>query len=129
MKHIVISLVLIALFSGSCHRNKTDLNQSSKVTAEMALEGVNNYCHAEYDWSQAEENPSMMYVAMGEETASEYKVVFRSYTGAFGNFSVDKASGKTRMVESVPALEVDSVVGTIDLFDYLGKDQDEKKQQ
>ena len=47
---------------------------------------------------------------------------FRSYTGALVNFYVDKASGKTRMVESVPALDVDTVVGTIDLLDYLDKE-------
>lgn len=87
----------------------------------MAYEGVNNYCHSEYDWSIAAENPSMMSVTMGEETETEYKVIFRSYTGALVNFYVDKSSGKTRMVESVPALDVDSVTGTIDLLDYLDK--------
>ena len=88
----------------------------------MAYEGVNNYCHSEYDWSIAEENPSIMYVTMGEETETEYQVIFRSYTGALVNFHVDKSSGKTRIVESVPALDVDSVVGTINLFDYIDKD-------
>lgn len=99
--------------------------QHPSVTAEMAYEGVNNYCHSEYDWSRAEENPDVMYVAMGDSTKSEYKVIFRSYTGAIVNFYVDKASGKTRMVESVPALDVDTVTGTIDLFDYLDKIQNE----
>lgn len=99
------------------------MTQHADVTAAMAYEGVNNYCHSQYDWSAAEDNPSMMYVTMGDSTDSEYKVIFRSYTGAFVNFYVDKASGKTRMVESVPALDVDSVTGTINLFDYLEKDQ------
>ena len=129
MKHIVIASVLITLFVCSCHKNKSDLGQPSNITAEMAFEGVSNYCHSEYDWSMAEENPSVMYVAMGDETDSEYKVVFRSYTGAFVKFYVDKASGMTRMVDSVPALGVDSAAGTINLLDYLGKDRDEKKQQ
>ena len=87
----------------------------------MAYEGVNNYCHREYDWSAAEENSTMMYVTMGDETETEYKVVFRSYTGALVNFYVDKASGTTRVVESVPTLGVDSLVATIDLSDYLEK--------
>ena len=123
MKYFVISSALIVLLLCSCNRNKTDLTQHADVTAAMAYEGVNNYCHSQYDWSRAEENPDVMYVAMGDSTESEYKVIFRSYTGAFVNFYVDKASGKTRMVESVPALDVDSVVGTINLFDYLEKDQ------
>lgn len=123
MKHIVITSVLMAILLCSCHRNKTDVMQSSNITAEMAYEAVNNYCHSEYDWSVAEENPSMMSVTMGEETESEYQVVFRSYTGALVYFYVDKASGTTRMVESVPALDVDSVVGTIDIKDYLQKEK------
>ena len=70
----------------------------------MAYEGVSNYCHSTYDWSVAEDNPSIMYVEMGEETDSAYQVVFRSYTGAFVYFYVDKTSGITKMVEFVPAL-------------------------
>ena len=62
----------------------------------------------------------MMSVTMGEETATEYQVVFRSYTGALVYFYVEKSTGTTRMVEHVPALDIDSVAGTIDLLDYLG---------
>ena len=68
----------------------------------MAYEGVSNYCHSTYDWRIAKENPSIMYVQMGEETDSAYQVVFRSYTGTFVNFYVDKTSGTTRMEEYVP---------------------------
>lgn len=121
MRSFIISSVLIALLLCSCHRNKAELARQAGITAEMAYEAVNNYCHSEYDWSIAEENPSMMSVTMGEETESEYKVIFRSYTGALVNFYVDKSNGMARMVESVPALDVDSVVGTIDIMDYLEK--------
>ena len=121
MKNIVTTFVLIALLFCSCHKNRTDVNQHAEITAEMAYEGVNNYCHSEYDWSVAEDNPSMMSVTMGDETDTEYQVIFRSYTGALVHFHVDKASGKTRMVESVPTLDIDTVTGTINLFDYLGK--------
>ena len=87
----------------------------------MAYEGVSNYCHSEYDWSISKENPSIMYVQMGEETDSTFQVVFRSYTGAFVNFYVDKASGTTRMEEYVPTLDVRNEAGTINLFDYIEK--------
>lgn len=123
MKHIVLSSAFVLLLFCSCHQNKTDLNQSSKITAEMAFEGVNNYCHSEYDWSIAEENPSIMHVTMGEETDSVYQVVFRSYTGALVNFYVDKTNGSTRIVEYVPTLDVENETGTIDLFDYLKKEE------
>ena len=61
----------------------------------------------------------MMYIQMGEETETEYQVVFRSYTGAFVHFFVDKISGTTKMVEKVPDLNVEADAGTINLFDYL----------
>ena len=87
----------------------------------MAYEGVSNYCHSAYDWSIAKENPSIMYVQMGEETDSAYQVVFRSYTGAFVNFYDDKISGTTRMEEYVHTLDVRNESGTINLFDNLEK--------
>ena len=115
MKHLVIIFVFLALLVSSCHSNTS----KGMITKEMAYEGVNNYCHNTYDWSIAEDNPSMMYVTMGEDTESEDKVVFRSYTGAFVYFYVDKTNGTTRMVEYVPTLDVESEAGTINLFDYL----------
>ena len=117
MKHIAFSFILTALLFCSCSNNTS----KSEITAEMAYEGVSNYCHSTYDWSIAEENPSIMYVEMGEETDSAYQVIFRSYTGAFVNFYVNKTSGTTRMEEYVPMLNVKNEAGTIDLFDYLEK--------
>ena len=118
MKHIGFLIVSIVLFFCSCGTNTT----KGEITAEMAYEGVSNYCHSAYDWSMAEENPSMMYVEMGEETETEYQVVFRSYTGAFVYFYVEKTSGTTRMVEYVPALDIKEEVGAIDIFEYLEKE-------
>lgn len=115
MKQIVFSFVLIILLLSSCMTTGTKGN----ITAEMAYEGVSNYCHSTYDWSVAESNPSIMNVEMGEETDSTYQVIFRSYTGAFVNFYVDKTNGTTRMEEYVPSLDVKSDAGTIELFDYL----------
>ena len=91
----------------------------NKLSAEKAYEGVNNYCHEQYDWSVAEENPDIMYVEMGEETDSEYQVVFRSYTGSFIYFYVDKSNGTTRLVDYVPTLNIEEEAGTINLYDYL----------
>ena len=110
-------IVLAALLLCSCGSSTT----KREITAEMAYEGVSNYCHSAYDWSVAEEEPSIMGVEMGEETDSTYQVVFRSYTGAMVFFSVDKASGTTIMEEYVPALDIRSEAGTIELLDYLGQ--------
>ena len=137
-KSNILPFVFIALLLCSCHNSKTNQannpdsqtemqdSQSTnpsvgKITAEMAYEGVNNYCHKEYDWRIAEDNPDIMYIQMGEETETEYQVVFRSYTGAFVYFYVDKTSGTTKMVERVPNLGAEEESGTINLFDYIGK--------
>ena len=63
-----------------------------------------------------------MSIEMGEETDSTYLVVFRSYTGAFVNFYVNKTSGTTRVEEYVPVLDIKSESGTIELFDYLDQE-------
>lgn len=122
MKYFILTSVLMLLLSCTCSNDKAGKVQRSGITAEMALEGVSNYCHSEYDWSVAEDNPSIMSLTMGEETESEYQVVFRSYTGAYVYFYVDKKDGSTRMEEYVPALDIRSEAGTIDLFDYLKKE-------
>lgn len=128
MKNIVMMLMLVALLVCSCYRDKTNLTSSADITAEMAYEGINNYCHRAYDWSIAEGNPSIMYLKMeegdGEDQQSAdsiYRLTFRSYTGAFVYFYVNKKNGTTRMVEYVPTLDIKSEAGTIDLFDYLEK--------
>ena len=130
MKYIAFIFIFVALFLCSCNNIKVNDTLSSDVqsedtlrtiTKETAFEGVNNYCHREYDWSVAKDNPDIMYVQMGKETDSAYQVVFRSYTGAFVNFYVNKTSGTTKMVEKVPSLNVEEEAGTINLFDYLEK--------
>ena len=130
LKFIAFTFVFLVLFLCSCRNNKADVAQSSDaqtedtlrtITEDMAYEGVDNYCHSAYDWSVAKDNPDIMYLTMGEETDSTYQVVFRSYTGAFVHFYVNKTSGTTRMVEKVPSLNVEEEAGTIELFDYLEK--------
>ena len=130
MKYIAFIFIFVALLLCSCNNNKVNDTQSTDVqtedtlrtiTEEMAYEGVNNYCHKEYDWSIAKDNPDIMFVQIGEETDSAYQVVFRSYTGAFVHFYVDKTSGTTKIVEKVPNLNVEEEAGTINLFDYLEK--------
>ena len=96
-------------------------NDKGKITKEMAYNGINNYCHQNFDWSIAKENPDIMSMEMGEETDTEYQVTFRSYTGSLTYFYVNKSDGKTRIVEYVPALDIKEESGTISLFDYLDK--------
>ena len=100
--------------------NETNLKDSkSKLTKDMVYNGINNYCHQNFDWSIAKENPDIMYVEMGEETDTEYQVTFRSYTGSITYFYVNKSDGNTKIVEYVPVLDIKEESGTINIFDYI----------
>ena len=137
MKKLIIVIIIVALAVGAIfliynkkNENTNTLQQSenlstntseNSITKDMAYEGVNNYCHDAYDWSIAEDNPSIMYLEMGNETETEYQVKFRSYTGAFVYFYVNKANGTTRLIEYSPTLDIESEAGTIDISDYLNK--------
>ena len=80
MKKLICTIIAIMLMSAMLQgcgskAGRADNSPSSEtsgaevpqtgITAEMAYEGVNNYCHSHYDWSVAEENPDVMYVRMG----------------------------------------------------------------
>jgi len=125
MKKLVFALAFVLLMSAvlsSCQMKDETASQNSR-SAEMAFEGVNNYCHSEYDWDVAKDNPEIMYVEMGEETETEYQVVFRSYTGSFVYFYVNKSNGNTRLVEYVPTLDIEEDAGSINIYDYLKSDE------
>lgn len=121
MRKKVFLLLLASVALSSC--SQCNDKENRELTAEKAYEGVSNYCHSEYDWSVAKDNPSIMGVEKAEDMDSVYQVVFRSYTGASVYFYVNKASGATRMVERVPALRVESEAGTINVYDYLKKEK------
>ncbi len=54
MKKLITICLLATIFLCSCGFKGTKESQS-KITAEMAYEGVSNYCHSAYDWSVAKE--------------------------------------------------------------------------
>lgn len=95
-------------------------SDEGKITSDMAYEGVSNYCQSEYGFGEEGEHADLMTLEMGEETDTEYVVVFHSYTDALVNFYVNKETGTTRIVEYVPALDKEEEAGTIELSDYLG---------
>jgi hypothetical protein len=114
----VMALAMFVTLHG-CGTEAPKPSEDASITEETAYEGVYNYCRSAYDWSIAEENPDIMYLEMGEETETEYQVIFRSYTGTFVYFHVDKSSGTARLTECVPSLGIEEDAGSIDLYDYL----------
>ena len=129
---IIVLLFAIAMLMFSCNSvntsvdgskaiNVSNTSRQNEITKEMAYNGINNYCHKNFDWDIAKDNPDIMYVEMGEETDTEYQVTFRSYTGSFTYFYVNKSDGNTKIVEYVPVMNIKEETGTINLFDYLDK--------
>ena len=66
MRRIVFVSAIMLLLLAGC-RGGNSKTGTERLSAQMAVEGVSNYCHSEFDWSVAQENPSMMYVALGVE--------------------------------------------------------------
>lgn len=95
------------------------------VTDETVHEGISSYCRWELGLGTAE-GSSSAYLEMGEETETEFRMIFHSYTGTLTKFYVDKASGMVRMMEYVPALDKEEEAGTFSLFDYLGREDPEE---
>ena len=134
LKKLICAMIAIILMSAMLQgcgskAGKADNSPSSEtsgaevpqtaMTTEISLEVLNNYFHSRYYWSITEKNPDIMYVRMGEESDTAYQVIFRSYTGSFVYFTVDKASGMTTMKEVVPNVDVESDAGEFSLHDYL----------
>ncbi len=118
-KRIIFGILIVLIIGGLVFLLISKSSSKDEITKDMAYNGVSNYCHENYDWSIAKDNPSIMYVTMGEESDNEYQVIFRSYTGAFVYFYVNKTSGLTKIVEKVPNLDIENEVGTINIKDYL----------
>lgn len=129
---IIVLLFAITMLMSSCNSvntsvdgskaiNVSNTSRQNEITKEMAYNGINNYCHKNFDWDIAKDKPDIMYVEMGEETDTEYQVTFRSYTGSFTYFYVNKSDGNAKIVEYVPVMNIKEETGTINLFDYLDK--------
>ncbi len=118
-KRIIFGILIVLIIGGLVFLLISKSSSKDEITKDMAYNGVSNYCHENYDWSIAKDNPSIMYVTMGEELDNEYQVIFRSYTGAFVYFYVNKTSGLTKIVEKEPNLDIENDIGTINIKDYI----------
>ena len=60
-----------------------------------------------------------MYVTKGNETDTDYEIIFRSYTGAFVYFDVNKENGNCSIIEENPITKEKEISGSISIYDYL----------
>ncbi len=138
MKKILFAIAALttALLMAGCNNTKEEIKNEpipssnsevtvvepstpqTQLTEETAYEAVQKYCNETYGYTPAS---SSMFLELGDETNDEYQIRFRSYTGAFVYFYIDKETGVARMVEKVPDLDVEEESGTINVFDYLNK--------
>ena len=91
--------------------------QIPSLTRDMAYEGVSSYCISAY----GSDEQGNAYTVNSEEydTDSEYAVKFRSTTGAFTYFYVNRETGDTRIVQINPIDNSEEYAGTINVYDYL----------
>ena len=92
---------------------------SKRITSDDAYNAVNNYCHSAYAWTIPAGNPDFMFVTNGNETDTDYEIIFRSYTGAFVYFNVNKENGNCSIIEENPITKEKEISGSISIYDYL----------
>ncbi len=133
IRYLLIALIVFTAFAG-CGKaedarkddagNKIEDGKKDgiKLTAENTYEAVSNYCKKFFEWSPEGADPSTeVYLAKGDETDTEFNFTFRSYTGSFTDFHVNKATGETRVVERVPIVGIEEEKDPINIFDYIEK--------
>jgi hypothetical protein len=92
------------------------------MSEDQVVTAVMNYCY--------EQNPSLLnmsqdeyyyYWALTDTEGSEYTVTFRSYTGSFTYYHVNKISGETYTTEYVPGIIDEESPGNeyFNAWDYL----------
>ena len=92
-------------------------------TDEQALTAITNYLNDEYGLDEYTGDAPCYYDIDEERTDNDTAVVYwRSYTGAFMYFSIDRVSGETKVMEADPGS--DTITETGEKFnakDYLNK--------
>ena len=94
-----------------------------RLSDEQALTAVTNYCKAANgELQSAIDAGQNVYWKVTESTDARIVVTFRSYTGAFNYFYVDRVSGEAAVTERVPGI-IDDEQFTPERFNawaYLG---------
>ncbi|SEG27840.1 Transglutaminase-like superfamily protein [Eubacterium ruminantium] len=103
--------------SGATESAGTD-TPASAITKDMAEEGVGNYCRSIYGWNGVNDKASGVYLK--SEASDEIIMDYISYTGVTVSFRIEKQTGATEISEYDPVIGTSSVVGTVNISDYIG---------
>lgn len=99
-------------------------SQSSKeLDRDQALAAIERFCREQNpDLNNMSQDEYSFYWELTSETEQEYVVTYRSYTGSFTYFHVNKATGEVTTMEYVPGITDGEVPGAeeFQIWDYIG---------
>lgn len=99
-------------------------SQSSKeLDRDQTLAAIERFCREQNpDLNNMSQDEYFFYWELTSETEQEYVVTYRSYTGSFTYFHVNKATGEVTTMEYVPGITDGEVPGAekFQIWDYIG---------
>lgn len=99
-------------------------SQSSKeLDRDQTLAAIERFCREQNpDLNNMSQDEYSFYWELTSETEQEYVVTYRSYTGSFTYFHVNKATGEVTTMEYVPGITDGEVPGAeeFQIWDYIG---------
>lgn len=98
-------------------------SQSSKeLDRDQTLAAIERFCREQNpDLNNMSQDEYSFYWELTSETEQEYVVTYRSYTGSFTYFHVNKATGEVTTMEYVPGITDGEVPGAeeFQIWDYI----------
>lgn len=99
-------------------------SQSSKeLDRDQTLAAIERFCREQNpDLNNMSQDEYSFYWELTSETEQEYVVTYRSYTGSFTYFHVNKATGEVTTMEYVSGITDGEVPGAeeFQIWDYIG---------
>ena len=99
-------------------------SQSSKeLDRDQTLAAIERFCREQNpDLNNMSQDEYSFYWELTSETEQEYVVTYRSYTGSFTYFHVNKETGEVTTMEYVPGITDGEVPGAeeFQIWDYIG---------
>ena len=96
---------------------------SKELDRNQVLAAIERFCREQNpDLNNMSQDEYYFYWDLTEETEQEYVVTYRSYTGSFTYFHVNRGTGNVTTMEYVPGITDGEVPGAEDfqIWDYIG---------
>lgn len=96
---------------------------SKELDGDQTLAAIERFCREQNpDLNNMSQDEYSFYWELTSETEQEYVVTYRSYTGSFTYFHVNKATGEVTTMEYVSGITDGEVPGAeeFQIWDYIG---------